>query len=162
MDRAAYDHLVSIGDPTESLPKGYRGFKGKKIRFEFDDITKPMDDATMASVVDVERLIAFLDNMNGAALIHCYAGISRSAAAACILATLKLGAGKEREALSHVEKHKPSIWPNKHILNIADQLLDRKGALLDAAFHLWPQPRDNGDVALIEIATIPRLGVHGL
>jgi predicted protein tyrosine phosphatase len=152
--RRQYRFYISIGDPPEDPPRGFGLFDGPKLRLLFDDVCKvsPVDGWTLASIAQVEQLIDFCDEIDGPTLINCYAGISRSAAAACILTTIKLGPGKEHEALRHAHGRKPSIFPNKHVLNLADQLLGRGGKLLEAAFEIWPQPQDS-----VEAVTIPQI-----
>lgn len=165
-ERRKYRFLISIGDPEERPPRGYRLFDGPKIRLHFDDVTKT-HYGQMASVVDVQRIIDFCTAVDGPTLIHCYAGISRSSAAACILATIKLGPGRELEALQHVENWSKSnswcgesiIYPNKHILNLADQLLERQGNLLKAAFTIWEQAADAVD--LVEVPARTKRSARG-
>jgi predicted protein tyrosine phosphatase len=149
-----YRYLLSIGDPGEDKPKGYGRFSGHKLRVEFDDVTRLSVDCSLASIADVEKIIDFCEGTTeGSALIHCYAGISRSAAAACILSAIHHGPGKERAALEHVYHQKYDIYPNKYVLNLADQLLERRGNLLKAAFSIWPQSVQ--DVELVDIPTVP-------
>ena len=41
-------------------------------------------------------------------------------------------AGREVEAFQHLLDMRPHAWPNTRIVQFADDLLDRKGALLEA------------------------------
>jgi predicted protein tyrosine phosphatase len=138
-------HLVSIGDPGSLIPAHFDDFPASKLRLEFDDVCGTL--AVRAGFVratpeQMGELVAFLRGVSGKVLFHCAAGIGRSAAAACILAAMRLGPGREREALEHVLAVKQTIHPNKHMLSLADDLLERNGALLGAAFTLWDDPPD--------------------
>jgi predicted protein tyrosine phosphatase len=138
-------HLVSIGDPGSMTPAPFDGFPLGKLRLEFDDVCGTL--AVRAGFVratpdQMAELVAFLRGVSGKVLFHCAAGIGRSAAAACILAAICLGPGREQEALEHVLAVKQTIHPNKHMLSLADELLERGGALLGAAFTLWDDPPD--------------------
>lgn len=156
-ERSRFKYLISIGDPEEGPPRNYDLFDGPKLRLEFDDVSKMSDGATLASPVDIENVIRFCHRIDGPVLIHCYAGISRSAAVACILVAMKLGPGREDEALHEVHVVKPSVYPNKHILNLADQLLDRRGKLLQAAFALFGGRIE--DMDMVTVSTVPALRV---
>jgi predicted protein tyrosine phosphatase len=138
-------HLVSIGDPGGVTPPHFADFPASKLRLEFDDVCGTM--AVRAGFVratpeQMGELVGFLRGVSGKVLFHCVAGIGRSAAAACILAAMCLGPGREREALEHVRAVKQTIHPNKHMLSLADELLERGGALLGASFTLWDDPPD--------------------
>jgi predicted protein tyrosine phosphatase len=138
-----FHHIVSIGEPGSDYPAGYHGCRVRKIRLEFDDVTVLSAEAAgylRASRADIECLVRFLEPLNSKILFHCAAGVSRSAAAACVFSAMKLGAGNEAKAVHHVHVVKPTVFPNKHILRLADQILGRKGQLLAAAFAEWPEP----------------------
>jgi predicted protein tyrosine phosphatase len=88
------------------------------------------------NVGDVERLLAFGGRVRdaGAAarhvLIHCHAGISRSTAAAAVMMA-QFNPGRETEAFLALLDMRPHAWPNTRIVEFADRLLQRRGALLD-------------------------------
>ena len=139
--RDAYKYLISIGDVGTGEPYGYQHFERPKLRLEFDDITLDgkWEGSFRATSEQVKLIIDFCQDIHHAdrALIHCFAGISRSAAAACILSTIKMGS--PRAALDHVQRSKPSVYPNKWVLLLADDHLKLDGALISAAFTVFPQ-----------------------
>jgi predicted protein tyrosine phosphatase len=138
-------HVVSIGDPGSMTPAPFDEFPLGKLRLEFDDVNGSAAvraGFTRATPAQIAQLVAFLRGVSGKVLFHCVAGVGRSAAAACILAAMRLGPGREREALEYVLAVKQAIHPNKHMLSLADDLLERGGALLGAAFTLWDDPPD--------------------
>jgi predicted protein tyrosine phosphatase len=122
--------LISIGDPQDVLPAGFDNVT-EKIRLTFADAY----DGTGAKEHDVQRIIdaaRTLATRPGRVLIHCAAGISRSSAAAFIIHTVLLGPGREDEAMARVLAQRPIAKPNRRMLEIADRLLERGGALTAA------------------------------
>jgi predicted protein tyrosine phosphatase len=64
-------------------------------------------------------------------LIHCWAGISRSSAAAYILACDR-HPGQESEIADALRARAPFVTPNRLMVALADDLLGRNGAMVDA------------------------------
>jgi predicted protein tyrosine phosphatase len=135
--------LVSIGEPGSDYPAGYHRAPIRRMRMEFDDVTVLSAEAAgylRADRSDIEKLVKFLEKVEGKILFHCAAGISRSAASAVIFAAMKLGPGKEAEACKHIHKVKHTVYPNKHVIRLGDEILGREKKLLRAAFAEWPEP----------------------
>ncbi|MCH6206298.1 dual specificity protein phosphatase family protein [Brucella ciceri] len=65
-------------------------------------------------------------------LIHCHAGRCRSPAIALLCIAWELGAGRENEAVEQVLSIVPSAALNLHVLQLADDLLNRHGDLVRA------------------------------
>lgn len=147
-------YLISIGDPAdphERLPSGF-GRVARRIRLEFSDVLYE-DDYTAGDISevkgpydcrptesDISKLIEFCGRVDGRVLIHCFAGMSRSPAAACILASVKLGPGREKEAMQAIKAVRGGS-PNNRMIKIADKLLNRDGAMVSAlreVFHSDP------------------------
>jgi predicted protein tyrosine phosphatase len=131
--------LVSIGALGEKMPAGYRR-PPIRLRLEFSDImdecaTGTDDGGPMRA--HIEMLIAFAPSVakaaaSGATLVHCQAGVSRSTAAAYILLAAIAGPGRESEALDAVYAAAPHAYPNRRMVRLADEVLDRGGALVRA------------------------------
>lgn len=64
-------------------------------------------------------------------LIHCWAGISRSSAAAYSLACDR-HPGREDELATALRARAPFVTPNRLMVALADDLLGRNGAMVDA------------------------------
>ena len=64
-------------------------------------------------------------------LIHCWAGISRSCAAAYILACDR-NPGHEQEIAVDLRRRAPFATPNRLMVQLADDMLVRGGRMVDA------------------------------
>jgi len=64
-------------------------------------------------------------------LIHCWAGISRSSAAAFAIACDR-NPGFERDIADELRRRSPSATPNRLMVRLADDLLRRDGRMVDA------------------------------
>ncbi|HUF16938.1 MAG TPA: hypothetical protein VMS12_02710 [Thermoanaerobaculia bacterium] len=122
--------VVSIGDPEDRPPSGYRNVR-EKIRLAFYD----SHDHVGPNEDDIDRLIEFarlIATRPGRVLAHCAAGISRSTAAAYIIYAVAYGEGREEEALERVFAQRPIASPNRRMVAIADRRLGRRGKLIEA------------------------------
>jgi predicted protein tyrosine phosphatase len=135
-------HLLSLEDPH--FPKETpRWFRGQHLQLLFHDVENHVDAALMEAQLpraeDVSRVLEFGRECQEAArnravhlLVHCYAGISRSTAAAFAVLTQAWGPGSEKEALECVAHIRPEALPNVLIVQHADTFLRRDGAMVKA------------------------------
>jgi predicted protein tyrosine phosphatase len=128
---AELSYLVSIGEPEERPPAGYRNVR-RKLRLQFADVEVEESGPTEEDIGRIIRLADSLKTVGGKVLIHCGAGISRSAAAALILYACWLGPGREQEAMEKVFTLRPIAKPNRRMVMLADKILGREGRLIDA------------------------------
>ena len=82
----------------------------------------------------VERLIAFARDWDKARplAVNCYAGISRSTAAAYIVAAALCPERDEAELARTLRRLSPSATPNPRLVRHADALLGRQGRMVAA------------------------------
>jgi predicted protein tyrosine phosphatase len=128
---AEVSYLVSIGEPDERPPAGYRNVR-RRLRLQFADVEVEESGPTEE---DISRIISLADNLKhlgGKVLIHCGAGFSRSPAAALIMYACWLGPGREQEAMEKVFALRPDVCPNRRMVMLADKILGREGRLIDA------------------------------
>jgi predicted protein tyrosine phosphatase len=132
--------VISIGDPTEPPPVGLEERK-LRLRLRFEDVIEDTAWARGPTREDVQAIIGFarrVEAAEGKLLIHCSAGISRSSAAALIVLATWLGAGRETEAAERVFAISPDADPNPRMVEYADELLGRGGALTRATENRSP------------------------
>lgn len=106
----------------------------RRLVLTFNDITEPREGMVAPDADHVQALLDFVHAWPKKAplLIHCYAGISRSTAAAYI-AAIALNPHSDEAALAlELRKRSPSATPNIRLIEIADALLRRNGRMAAA------------------------------
>lgn len=131
---AGVTHVLSIIDTHEPRPAAldhYRGIDHLLIRF--DDIVAEYPGFEACTPRHIEQVLAFGELAQATPtshlLVHCHAGISRSTAAAAIL-MCQHAPGREKEAFLRLLALRKHGWPNTRMVEFADALLARDGALL--------------------------------
>ncbi|MGN6311976.1 MAG: tyrosine phosphatase family protein [Xanthobacteraceae bacterium] len=105
----------------------------RRLHLVFHDIT----EARAGLIAPRGEMIAAMLDFSRARLretpllIHCWAGISRSSAAAYILACDD-HPGRESEIANALRTCAPFVTPNRLMVALADDLLGRNGAMVDA------------------------------
>ena len=99
---------------------------------EFHDIISPQAGLRAVQPADIAAIIAFAQGWDGTAplLVHCWAGISRSTAAAYIIVCL-LGAD-EHAAAQALRAAAPQATPNARMIALADAQLGCAGRMVGA------------------------------
>jgi len=132
---AKVSHVLSIIDPQEPEPEAFRFYPShERLTLRFDDVVGVYPGFEPPGRDDVKKLLDFGQSLassgkDGHLLVHCHAGISRSTAATAILLA-QHNPGRERDAFLALLDLRPHGWPNTRMVDFADELLDRKGALL--------------------------------
>ena len=124
-------HVLSLISPDAPAPN----IKSPdRLVLRFNDIVAPQDGLTHASPADIETLIAFARSWHGPAplLAHCWAGISRSTAAAYIIACLHHPPGTEQDLAQLLRRLAPEATPNRLMIALADEILQRNGRMIRA------------------------------
>lgn len=119
-------------DAQVSLPVTLRA--DDYLRLNFNDITEPRDGFVAPEAEHIHAILKFAASWNGEKplLIHCFAGISRSTAAAYILMCALKPALSEHEMALVLRQLAPSATPNIRLVALADEILGRKGAMRQA------------------------------
>jgi predicted protein tyrosine phosphatase len=71
-------------------------------------------------------------------LVHCWAGVSRSMAAAYIIMCDRLGPGSEDEAAQIIRLRADHANPNALLVAHADRALGRDGSMIEAIRRIGP------------------------
>ena len=148
--------IISLMDPgsTYSLPRGPS--LEQHIRIAVHDIAT--DEIRYAvpyvtpNAEHVGQIINFARGWDGRGrvLVHCTAGISRSSAAGLILLATR-NPGHEGEIARLMRERGPWLNPNPLMVRLADDVLDREGALI-AALNAMAEPSMKG---VIEPVVLP-------
>ena len=140
-------HVVSLvrHGMTPDTPPGVA--RERHLRLDIDDITGPLDGAIAPTRRDVEALVDFVGSWSGdrPLVVHCAAGVSRSMAAALVIAAAHTGRVDENFAL-RLREAAPHASPNPLIVSLADEVLRCDGRLVEAFEAMGPP----------DIAAVPR------
>jgi predicted protein tyrosine phosphatase len=99
-----------------------------------DDIVEPIEGYTAPLADHIDALLQFVERWDRHAPIvfHCYAGISRSTAAAFAAACLINPSRDELQIAQAIRRASPIAQPNARIVALADQALGRDGRMIAA------------------------------
>jgi predicted protein tyrosine phosphatase len=127
-------HLVTClpGDVRVETPSTIH--PANHARLFIHDITEPIDGYVAPDAEHVTQLLDFAAgwDRSGAMVIHCWAGISRSTAAAFIaLCALNPGA-PERLIARLLRDASPTAFPNRLLVRLGDAALGRSGRMTSA------------------------------
>lgn len=105
-----------------------------------DDIAEPIDGQIHPAEEHIVRLIDFVQGWDRSAplVVHCYAGISRSTAAAFITACALRPKRDEVSIARAIRSASPTAWPNRLLVALADGHLGRGGRMIAALDHIGP------------------------
>ena len=107
--------------------------RGRHLQLAFHDIVVPTAGLIAPDAGMMQAILDF--GGEGRAerpmLIHCWAGISRSSAAAYAIACDR-NPGFENEIADELRRRSPLVTPNILMVQIADELLGRRGVMVEA------------------------------
>jgi predicted protein tyrosine phosphatase len=130
----APSHLVTLLSPAELIDTP-PGFDPKRhLRLGMHDIAVPEAGFVAPDARMVERLLAFAQSWDEQSpmVVHCWAGISRSTASAFVIACERNPHADELKIALSMRRASPSAFPNRRIVALADDILDRRGRMLEA------------------------------
>ncbi|MEM7423964.1 MAG: protein tyrosine phosphatase [Pseudomonadota bacterium] len=107
---------------------------GQWLRISMHDLAEPRHGFVAPSEAHVAEILDFGRAWDRRAplIVHCHAGISRSTAAAYVIAAALQPDRDEAELARDLRKQSPSATPNPMIIAHADKLLDRDGRMVRA------------------------------
>jgi predicted protein tyrosine phosphatase len=123
--------VVSLLGP-ESPHRAFNGIDGDRhLKLTFHDITTPMPGLIAPLPEHTERIIGFVKGWDRRMpmIIHCFAGISRSTAAAYTAMCLLDPKADEFDLAWRLREASPIATPNRLIVSHADKLLGRNGRM---------------------------------
>ena len=139
-----WTHVISIWDKTSLYDVACREqvktiAPRAKLLFSFFEDTSDPSYPDAPRFQDVERILDFTKKLplKAKVLVHCRAGVSRSTATAYAILCQHTAPGLEMENLLHIETLRDLVMPNRLIIQHADKILKRDGAML---LHLHREP----------------------
>ena len=122
-------HVIAMASPgaeTAAFPMGI-----ERLTLTFHDIPRPQPSLQAVSQADVDQLLDFARTWprTSPLLIQCWAGVSRSPAAAYAVACALSAVGQERELAQRLRAEAPFATPNPLVVELCDRALDRGGRM---------------------------------
>jgi predicted protein tyrosine phosphatase len=120
--------LVAPGSPATNEESEHR------LVLAFNDIVAPSPGLVAPDAEQVAAMLAFGRTWDGSRplLVHCFAGISRSTAAAFALACQNDPSEPEDAIAARLRAAAPCATPNALMVVLADALLSRRGRMIEA------------------------------
>jgi predicted protein tyrosine phosphatase len=123
--------LVTILTAGASLVRPLEITPERHLRIAVSDVDAPREGHILAGEADIEKLLAFFEIWDRSAplVIHCYAGVSRSPAAAFVAACALAPHRCEMELAHELRRVSPTATPNRRLVELADRRLGRQGRM---------------------------------
>jgi predicted protein tyrosine phosphatase len=126
-------HLLTLMvEPPVETPQSIP--PDRHLRLSVHDIAEPVDGSVAPDESHISDLLRFARSWDRTApfLVHCWAGISRSTAAAYIVLCDLHGPGHEDRIAQALRVRAPHAQPNRLMVRHADALMTREGRMVAA------------------------------
>lgn len=133
-------HMVTLLSPEHMIKTPEGVAPERHLRLGLHDIAAPSDGQIPPEVGHVDALIAFGRDWDRTQpmLVHCWAGVSRSMAAAFILMCDLAGSGAEGAIARKIRARAVHASPNRLLVRLGDRALRRDGRMIDAVESMGP------------------------
>lgn len=133
-------HIVTLLDPLTEVPTPAGIAPGHHLRLGVDDIVEHVEGSIAPTSDHVANILSFAQGWKRTAplLVHCWAGISRSTAAAFIMLCDIHGHGHEDAIARALRGRAAHAQPNKLMVRHADALMGREGRMIAAVEAMGP------------------------
>ena len=127
-------HIVTLLKHTDRVERPTHISQSNHLILGLDDITAPMDGYIMPCEEHIDKLNDFVRDWELARplVVHCYAGISRSTAAAYVAACAINGHRSELAIAHELRRASATATPNARIVALGDRMLGRDGRMVAA------------------------------
>jgi predicted protein tyrosine phosphatase len=127
-------HVVSLMGVNAEVPRPSGIAAERHLFIGVSDIVEPLEGHVLAGAEHIGQLLAFVGawGRESPLVLHCWAGISRSTAAAYIAACALAPQWDEAAIALALREASPSATPNARFVALADDLLGRRGRMVDA------------------------------
>jgi len=127
-------HVVSLLAREDALSRPAAIAPENHLWLQLHDISAPLEGHVPPESDHVEQLLAFVRRWprDAPLVVHCYAGISRSTAAAFVSVCALNPLCDETAVARALRRASPTATPNARIVALADGLLGRRGRMVKA------------------------------
>ncbi len=126
--------LVTLINPQTHVPRPLEIAAERHLIVGLSDIVAEMEGHILPEEAHVAQLVRFMRRWDRAepVVVHCYAGVSRSTAAAYITYCALRPEACEWDTARRLRALSPTATPNARLVALGDALLGRNGAMIAA------------------------------
>jgi predicted protein tyrosine phosphatase len=134
VEAAGASHVVTLINVSTPVQRPATIPEDRHLFIGVSDIVTALDGHVLPGQDHVERLLGFVRRWDRQKpiVIHCWAGISRSTAAAYITLCALRPELDEAAVARDLRQRAPSATPNARLVAVADTLLGRSGRMSEA------------------------------
>lgn len=127
-------HIVTLINDETLVPRPECVAAENHLFLGMHDIPAEMDGFRAPAKAHVQELIDFVQRWDRSTplVVHCYAGISRSTAAAFVIACALNPQRDERAIAQALRNASETAIPNTRLVSLADEVLGRQGRMVAA------------------------------
>lgn len=127
-------HLVSLLAAGTAFARPPAISRENHLLLTMNDILAAQEDMTPPGLEHVESLLAYAARWDRTTplVINCFAGISRSTAAAYVVAAALMPQRGEEDLARELRELSPSATPNLLLVGLGDRILGREGRMVAA------------------------------
>src|SRR3954465_2225427 len=127
-------HVVTLINTGSAVEPPASVLQNRHLFIGMSDIVSPLDGHILPASEHVDSLLTFVRawERESPLVFHCWAGISRSTAAAFITACALAPDRDEAEIARDLRAASPTATPNALLVSLADDMLGRRGRMMDA------------------------------
>ncbi len=128
------ERLVSLLSADTTMVRPAAIAPENHLLLTMNDIAELHHGMTLPGEAHVRRMLDFTCSWDGSRplVVNCYAGVSRSTAAAYIIAAALAPSRDEAELAQTLRFLSPSATPNPRLISVADTILGRQGRMIAA------------------------------
>ncbi len=136
--RTGAGSLVTLLSPGTAVTRPATILPERHLYLAISDIVTPIPGQVLPEREHLDDLIRFVEGWDRAQpmVIHCFAGVSRSTAAAFIAACALNPRRDEFEVARAIRAASPTATPNARLVALADQALEREGRMTAAIVEI--------------------------
>jgi predicted protein tyrosine phosphatase len=130
--------LVTLLSPGSEVERPIEIRPERHLYIAVSDIVAPMPGQVLPGAKHLEDLLGFIHAWDRAEpmVIHCFAGVSRSTAAAFIAACALAPARDELAIARAMRAASPTASPNPRLVALGDDALGRRGRMNEAIVNI--------------------------
>jgi predicted protein tyrosine phosphatase len=127
-------HLITLLGPDFEVDTPHPVEANRHLRIAVNDIADPQPGLIHPCADHLETILSFGEGWDGRdpLLVHCWAGVSRSTAAAFVIACARNPGVPELSIAQAMRRASPTAYPNRLMIALADELLGRSGRMIAA------------------------------